>query len=302
MDQGTTKTTFTEYLNGLDFLTILREVDRLNLDRYIKKLLTSKFLKLMVYAQTRQVQTLTDLSLHLREELALQQEVGLSSISTAQLSRRLRSLNPDAFQAIFSHLASVIFSSSRPQQKRAHAKRLSIVDASTVTMCLEKFRWAEFRSTKAGIKLHQRLVFEDQQVVPEKAVLTYARSSDRSQMDLLVEVDSNALYLFDRGYVDYEKFDHYCESGTRFLTRMKRNARIREVEEERMVAPQSPVKRDAIVWLGQYPGYWMRSKLRLIEVQGVDGETVHLLTNDLEMDAQEIGALYRKRWQIGVSS
>ncbi len=62
--------------------------------------------------------------------------------------------------------------------------------------------------------------------------------------------------------------------------------------------PQSPVVRDAIVWLGQYPGYWMRAKLRLIEVRGANGETVQLLTNDLAMDAQEIGELYRQRWQI----
>ncbi len=37
-------------------------------------------------------------------------------------------------------------------------------------------------------------------------------------MDTLVEVNANALYIFDRGYVDYQEFDQYCETGTRFLT------------------------------------------------------------------------------------
>ena len=32
--------------------------------------------------------------------------------------------------------------------------------------------------------------------------------------------------------------------------------------------------------------------------KAVDGETIRILTNDLEMDAQEIGDLYRRRWQI----
>ena len=150
MDKGTTKSTFMEYLNGLDYITISREVDRLNLDRYTKKLLTSNLLKRMVCAQTQQVMTLTDLSLHLREEAALQQEIGLSSISTAQLSSRLRSLNPDAFQALFSHLVSVILSPVRPQQAREQAKLLYLVDASTVTMCLEKFVGPGFDPQKEG--------------------------------------------------------------------------------------------------------------------------------------------------------
>ena len=101
--------------------------------------------------------------------------------------------------------------------------------------------------------------------VPEKALLTHARPADRSQMEVMVEVDQDALYHFDRGYVDYRKFDQYCESGMRFVTRMKNNAHILEEEEERRLDPQSSVVRDAVVWLGQYPGYWMRSKLQLAE-------------------------------------
>ena len=298
MDKDTTKSTFTEYLNGLDWSLLSKEIDRLKLDRYTKKLFVSIWLKLMVYAQTHQVASLTDLSLHVRANPDLQRELGLSSISTAQLSRKLRAMNPEQLQTMFSQVMSSILAIHRPQDAMEQSKRLCIVDASTVTMCLERFPWAEFRSTKSGVKLHQRVVIADGTTIPDKAILTPARPSDKSQMDELIEVDPNALYLFDRGYLAYEKFDQYCESGTRFVTRLKHNACIREVEEERPVDPNSPVLRDAVIWLGQYPGYWMHAKLRLVEVRGDDGRTVQLLTNDLDLDAQEIGALYRKRWQI----
>jgi hypothetical protein len=46
-------------------------------------------------------------------------------------------------------------------------------------------------------------------------------------MDTLVVEDKDALNVFDRGYVDYEKFDNYCENGTRFVTRLKSNAQIK---------------------------------------------------------------------------
>jgi hypothetical protein len=285
-------------LNGLDESILLREVERLHLDAYAKKLFTSIWLTLMVYAQTHQVASLTDLSLHLREQPELQQEIGLSSISTSQLSRKLRAVNPDVLQRLFSEVTTSVLASFRPSLTIEKKKRLCIVDASTIAMCLTTYPWAEFRSTKAGVKLHQRVVFTGEATIPDKAVLTYARPSDKSQMDALVEIDPNALYVFDRGYIDYRKFDEYCESEVRFTTRLKHNACIREVEEERPVDPTSPVQRDAIIWLGQSPGYWMRAKLRLVEVREDDGKTIQILTNDVEMDAQEIGNLYRKRWQI----
>ena len=298
MDEDTTKSSFTEYLEGIDSKLLFHTVDRLKLDRYTKKLFTSNLLKLMIYGQVKQVSSLTDLSLHLNEQDLLKRDIGLPSISTSQLSRRLRDVNPEVFQAVFTQLVAQILASVPPKQKREEAKRLCIVDASTITMCLSTFRWAEFRSTKAGIKLHQRVVLADGETLPEKAILTYARPSDRSRMKELVEVDEDALYLFDRGYVDYRKFDHYNVTGTRFVTRLKHNARVREVEEERHVDPESKILRDAIVWLGHYPGYWMRSKLRLIAVRTEDGETIEMLTNDLDLDATEIAALYRRRWQI----
>lgn len=77
-------------------------------------------------------------------------------------------------------------------------------------------------------------------------------------MDALVEIDPNALYVFDRGYIDYRKFDEYCESEVRFTTRLKHNACIREVEEERPVDAMNSVQRDEIIWLGQRVGYHPR--------------------------------------------
>ncbi len=48
-------------------------------------------------------------------------------------------------------------------------------------MCLSQYRWAEFRKTKAGVKMHLRLVFMDRQVIPDKVILTHARHADRTK-------------------------------------------------------------------------------------------------------------------------
>jgi len=37
-------------------------------------------------------------------------------------------------------------------------------------------------------------------------------------MDDLVVAEKDALNVFDRGYIDYKKFDQYCQNGIHFVT------------------------------------------------------------------------------------
>lgn len=59
-------------------------------------------------------------------------------------------------------------------------------------MCITRYRWAFFRKTKAGIKIHLRLTFQDGLVYPDKAILTPAKPADKSQMDELITLDVDA--------------------------------------------------------------------------------------------------------------
>jgi hypothetical protein len=55
--------------------------------------------------------------------------------------------------------------------------------------------------------------------------------------------------VFDRAYLDYKKFDSYCENGTLFVTRSKGNAII-EIHQELPVDANGPIEKDCIVYLG----------------------------------------------------
>ncbi|WP_051250617.1 transposase [Paenibacillus harenae] len=101
---------------------------------------------------------------------------------------------------------------------------------TTVTLCLQKFKWAEFRKTKAGIKIHMRLAFVDEQgVIPDKATVTTAKKNDRTQMNELVH-EPGVTYIFDRGYIDYAAFDRYCLDDILFVTRLKSNTHMEPLE------------------------------------------------------------------------
>jgi IS4 transposase len=64
---------------------------------------------------------------------------------------------------------------------------LKIFDSSTLPLNLTNHRWAKFRKTKAGEKLHLRLVFMEKGTsYPEKAVITTANEQDRGQLEIMV--------------------------------------------------------------------------------------------------------------------
>ena len=298
MDKVSTNSTRAKYLSYIDQQVFLNEVNRLRQDRYTKKLTALKFVKLMMVAQIQQTPTLTDISAKLSADERLQRDRDLPSISTAQLSRKLRDIEPELVEKALAHCVHQVSLRCGSSQSLSRITRLHLIDSSTLSMCLSQYRWADFRRTKAGVKIHLRLVFQDGFVYPEQVLLTHARPADRSKMDDLVVSEEGALNVFDRGYVDYKKFDDYCKGSIHFVTRLKENAVIHEVIEERLVAADSSVTREALVRLGSLPKSVMQHTLRLIETRDGEGNRIVILTNDLAHGAQEICDIYRKRWQI----
>ncbi|MDK2905987.1 MAG: hypothetical protein PWQ67_341 [Clostridia bacterium] len=172
-----------------------------------------------------------------------------------------------------------------------------IIDSSTISLSLSRYRWAEFRKTKSGVKLHLRLQFFNGNVLPDHAVITPTKRADKTQMDNLVVEEKDALHVFDRGYVDYKKFDQYCKNNIRFVSRLKGNALVKVVE-ERHVNSESTLKKDRIVYLGKDGISKMKHPLRLIEIEDTEGNQVIIVTNDFDLDSEEISDIYRNRWQI----
>jgi hypothetical protein len=175
--------------------------------------------------------------------------------------------------------------------------RINIIDASTISLCLTKYLWAEFRGTKAGIKLHQRIILHDGQAYPDKAILSPAKPADKSQMDELVSVDRDVLNVFDRGYVDYKKWDTYYQQEIRFVSRLKANAVIDMMTSKQIEAEGNAITESTVV-LGKAQVTRMNHPLRLFETKDSQGNAVIIVTNDFCLNALEITEIYRLRWQI----
>ena len=132
-------------------------------------------------------------------------------------------------------------------------------------------------------------------VYPEKAIITTAKEHDRNQLEVLVD-DKEAMYVFDRGYVDYERFDRMTDDGYFFVSRLKKNAVIREVESFSL-PEDSAVISDKLVYIGTTQNR-AENLFRLLEVEDTKGNILRLITNRFDLNAEEISEIYRSRWAI----
>nr|MDA8221283.1 IS4 family transposase [Desulfitobacterium hafniense] len=225
MDKDSTKPTFFQLFKAINDKSFLKLVRTSKTDKYTKKLTTEKLITLVALAQLDQAEGLRAISSSLHNE-ELNKSINLDSISHSQLSRKLRDTSPDLIQSLFREIVRRVGTEIGVSRVNEELQRLYLIDSSTISMCLSLYSWAKFRKTKSGVKLHLRLVLCDQEVYPDKAIITPAKPADKTQMDNLVVVEKDALNVFDRGYLDYKKFDNYCATGIRFVSRLKHNALV----------------------------------------------------------------------------
>lgn len=296
-DKDTTKTTFFQLFQPVYQGLFSQYIEETGVDKYVKKLTTMKLFQLLSFAQLEQFNGLRDISNSLNnEDHSL--SVELESISHSQISRRLNSIPTSAFHVLFQDLVQQVGIKTGFEKIRNTLGNIYLIDSSTISLCLSRYRWAEFRKTKGGVKLHLRIRLFEQGVLPDHAEITAAKPNDRTQMDNLIVEEKDAINIFDRGYIDYKKFDEYCEKGIRFVTRLKANATV-TVQQEFQLKPESLIKQDCIVILGG-PQTRMEHPVRLIATADSEGNPITIVTNDLTIDAEELGELYRYRWQIEI--
>jgi IS4 transposase len=292
MDKDTLFSSFGKWVSPINIQKLSEQVENLKQDYYTKKLTTEAYIKFLLFAQLHEMGSLQGMSDALLDD-NLQEMLGFESLSASQLSRKNNTVDPSILSTLFLDLVSKI---QGYHYKKGKNMPLKIIDSSVLPLNLTNYKWAKFRKTKAGVKLHLRLVFMDKDTLyPEKAVITTAKEHDRNQLEILVD-DKEAMYVFDRGYVDYDRFDHMTDEGYFFVSRLKKNAVIRELGSFSL--PQdSTVLSDRMVYIGTTQNR-ADNIFRLVEVVDTKGNLLRLITNRFDLSADEISEIYRSRWAI----
>jgi hypothetical protein len=169
-------------------------------------------------------------------------------------------------------------------------------DSTTIDLCLNVFWWAKFRKTKAGIKLHT--LYEIATQIPAFIHITNATVNDMNAMDV-IPYETDAYYIFDRGYVDFERLYNITKHTAYFVIRAKKNiqfhcSQINDVNEKNGVMSDQ---------IGNLTGFYIAKdypdELRKVVYYDKDtNRTFVYLTNNMELIPEQIALLYKNRWQV----
>jgi hypothetical protein len=170
------------------------------------------------------------------------------------------------------------------------------LDASIIDLCLSVFPWARFRKTKGGIKLHTLLDLRGN--IPSFVTVTEAGVHEVNILDELVP-EAGAIYIMDRGYLDFERLYALHQEASFFVVRAKTNTRLRRLYSA-SVDKTSGLRCDQIVVpTGFYTNKNYPEKLRRVVFVDTEKELrLNLLTNQMTLPAITIADLYRCRWQV----
>lgn len=295
---NTGKTLFVQLMDFLPWKTFSRIVARYDGDSRVRALSCGEQYRAMAFGQLTYRESLRDietwLSVHASKlyHMGFTSPVRRSTLSDANEARDWR---------IHAELAQRLIAQARKLYAGEDlgldlTNTVYALDSTTIDLCLSVFPWAHFRATKAAVKMHTLLDLRGN--IPSFIHVSDGKLADVNGLDLFV-AEAGAIYVMDRGYVDFARLHRLHRAGAFFVTRAKSNMRSRRVYsapsdreagivcDQTIVLERTQARRD-------YPERLRRVRYRDAE----SGQMLVFLTNNFELPAATVAALYRNRWQV----
>jgi hypothetical protein len=170
------------------------------------------------------------------------------------------------------------------------------LDSTVIDLSLALFPWAEFRKRKGAIKLHTLLDLRGS--IPTVVIVTHGKIHEVNILDQLI-IEAGAIYIMDRGYIDFARLYAIHQSGAFFVIRAKDNFRFRRLSSQ-PADKSTGVQCDQIILTQNFSARKAYpAKLRRIRFfDAVNNRRLVFLTNNFTLQASTIAERYRCRWQI----
>lgn len=171
-----------------------------------------------------------------------------------------------------------------------------VFDATVIDLCLSLFPWAKFRKHKAAIKLHTLLDLRGN--IPTVVIITPAIVHELNILDELI-FEPSAIYVLDRGFIDFSRLHHIHQSSAFFITRTKRNFKSKRLYSHSIDKSTSLRSDQTVLLQGFYARKDYPEKLRRIRLFDPENKIyLTFLTNNFTLPALTIAQLYQYRWQV----
>ena len=296
MYQG--KTIFSQVIDFIPRHKFRQCVNRYNGNKGVRTFTCMDQFMCMAFAQLTYRESLRDIESCLRSmhrklyHVGINGNISRSTLAYANENRDWR-IYCD-FAQILIHTASVLYSNEDFGLELKET--VYALDSSTIDLCLSLFPWAKFRKNKGAVKLHTLLNLRGN--IPTFIAITNGKVHDVNILDELIP-EIGAIYLMDRGYLDFERLYAMHQSSAFFITRTKTNTAFRRIYSNK-IDKSTGVQCDQIIALtGFYTKKYYPDKLRRIKFIDTNSEKrLNFITNQFTLSSPTIAELYKCRWQV----
>lgn len=252
----------------------------------------------LAFAQLAYRESLRDIESCLRSHqgqlyhLGLRGEVARSTLADANENRDWR---------IYADLAQSLIRQARPLyagddlgielDQTAYA-----LDATIIDLCLSVFPWARFHHAKGAIKMNTLLDLRGN--LPTAVCVTPGRTYETAWLDHLL-FETNAIYIMDRGYLDFARLYTIEQAQAFFIIRARQNLTYCRLHSHPVDTETGLCSDQTIALTGPRSALFYPDKLRRVRFYDRENErALVFLTNHFALPALTVAQLYRRRWRV----
>lgn len=272
-------------------------------DHYYKTMTTYKHLTFMLYGIVSRCHSLSNLC---KSMMFLDKRLSYLGIDCLPSKSTLSDANINRSSNVFGALYHQLYKHYKHYLSSHHIQlftddgintdEVEIFDSSTISLFTDIFKGAGRTPLngrkKGGLKIHTKLPLTG--LVPDLVILDEAAKNDKDFLGQL-EVESGKIYVFDKGYVNYSKWEEWSNKGVFYLTRLNENAKLDILTgqpEHVSDYADGGIVADQIVQMGT-------SQARVVTYKDfVTGNVLKFITNLMDCQPETIAYLYKCRWSI----
>jgi len=307
---------FKQIMNLVDKVNIQGLIKKHESDYYYKSFKTRAHLFTMLFGILSRCDSMTEICEGLRAMGGKLNHLGMDQApakSTAcdGLRNRSHKFFEDLYFNLVKHYQSFL---SDSRTFGLTFKEVLLIDSTTIRLFSNILKGVGRNpkgdgKKKGGLKVH--MLIDAVQSVGRFIKVTAAKVHDQNFLKSL-ELISHSMIVFDKAYNYYHQFALWTQKEVYFVTRMKKNAvyTVKEVKRTHYrKKDQAKVLRDEIIELEYHPEdengkQNLKTKhtlqLRKVSYQDERNRYYEFLTNNFDIEAEEVAFLYKKRWGIEI--
>lgn len=203
------------------------------------------------------------------------------------------------YQSLYSFYKNTI---SDSYLKKATIKGLYILDSSTISLFKAILKPAGRKrqdgTSKGGMKVHTLLNADTN--MPSFIKYTAAALHDQQFYKYISNLLDYSIIAFDKAYINYKQFEAFTARNIFYVTRQKTNADYVSIEEFELPNDAQHILKDERIEITYKDNKEeIKQQMRRVAFFSVQyGKAFVYITNNFEMTAVEIAAIYAQRWQI----